>query len=372
MKTYQIFFFILLFTLNSCKQRKENNSNSILVNVKLESKVSIFDLFERIEIIPLETTKNSLINYVNQVDFFEGRFYVFDRKAMRILIFDSNGKHLGDVGKTGNGPGEYFNIGNFVINKHKNVVEILTNTGTIHSYDFKGVFIDKHQIVFDNPIFHSFYPINKDEYLMWNSNSQTLYMYSTVNERLTKNLYEEKKDKEFSASVIYKFQEELYFTRSMSNEVYKLSQNGDLEESYKWDFGIKNIDLTKCNLPSEFGERDRRINKMFQDSEISYIITGQLQNSICYYAKLRFNMEDYVNVFYLKKETKQLVFNSFLEGLHFSPLYWTDDFVIGLANVNGNMAVSNLILDEENATMLSYLNEESNPCLVKYYFRSGL
>ncbi|MBN2259670.1 MAG: 6-bladed beta-propeller [Clostridiales bacterium] len=364
-----IFPFLMLI---ACTKKNESNSHSIHVNIKEEAKVSVFDLFEKVEIIPLETSKKSLINDIYQVVFFDNRFFVLDYRAMRLLTFDNRGKYLGDVGKMGDGPGEFFNIGDFVIDKQKNIVSILTNTGSVYNYDINGRFIDNYRINSTDVAFHSFYPDGNDNLVLWNSITQKLSLYSNKSNIFIKTLYEEESDYEFSASVLYEFNNILYFTRSMSNEVYKLNKNEDLELSYRWDFGINNIDLTKLNLPKDLADKNMKIVKMFQDSEIPYILTGQNQNSICYYVKVRFNMEDHVNVFHFKKQNKQLVFKTFKEGLHFIPLYWTDEFVIGLGNISNSIAVNKSILNEENSKKFDSLTEISNPCLVKYHFRTDL
>jgi hypothetical protein len=231
--------------------------------------------------------------------------------------------------------------------------------------------LEKHRLNGDNLIFHNFYPANSQEYLLWDSLTQKLFIYSTESNEIIKTLYEEGKHKDFYAPVFYAYNNELFFTRSMSNEVYKLNKNGTLDVSHRWDFGIKNIDLTKYNLPSDPSEKNRRINQMFEDSVIPYIVTNQFQNSIYHYAKIYFSWEESVNVFYSKKQGKQLVFNTFKEGLHFLPLYWTEDYVIGLGSANEKTAVNKSILNAENAKKFSSLNEESNPCLVKYYFRQN-
>lgn len=372
MKTFHIILSFSFLTLIACTKKTEGNHPALHINIKAEMDVSVFDLFEKIEIIPLETSKESLINDVNQVAYFDNRFFVFDHRAMRLLIFDTKGKHLGDVGKLGDGPGEYFNIGDFAIDKHRNIISILSNIGSINNYDLNGAFIDNYQTNNTPGVYHKFLPSSDNDFVLWNNLTQTLSLYSYKTNSLTKTLYQEESDIEFSGDVLYEFDNEIYFTRSMSNEVYKLNKAQDLELAYKWDLGIKNIDLTKLNLPKDIGDRSMRISKMFQDSEIPYILTSQDQNNNCYYVKVRFNMEDHLNVFHFKKQKKHLVFKTFKEDLFFFPLYWTDESVIGLVNVDNRFAVNKSILNEENAMKLDALTEMSNPSLVKYYFRTDL
>jgi hypothetical protein len=54
----------VLLLFNRCaKDRKEDDGKTIHADLERMDEVSIYDIFDKIEIIPLETTDNSLIKY---------------------------------------------------------------------------------------------------------------------------------------------------------------------------------------------------------------------------------------------------------------------------------------------------------------------
>ncbi len=63
----------------------------IIVNLDNNQKVSLFDYFSHIELIPLETNDDILIGYCEDLVFYQNRYYIFDRKRAVIQIFDQDG-----------------------------------------------------------------------------------------------------------------------------------------------------------------------------------------------------------------------------------------------------------------------------------------
>ena len=51
-------------------------SDIITVNLERRDKISTKDLFSDIQVIPLETTPESLIRDITQIKFFEDRYYI--------------------------------------------------------------------------------------------------------------------------------------------------------------------------------------------------------------------------------------------------------------------------------------------------------
>ena len=53
-------------------------SDIITVNLDERDEISTKDLFSEIQLIPLETTPESLIRNITQIKFFEDRYYIHD------------------------------------------------------------------------------------------------------------------------------------------------------------------------------------------------------------------------------------------------------------------------------------------------------
>ena len=67
-------------------------SDIITANLdKRDDDVSTKELFSDIQVIPLETTPESLIRDITQIKFFEGRYYIHDYSKIPNLCFRSGG-----------------------------------------------------------------------------------------------------------------------------------------------------------------------------------------------------------------------------------------------------------------------------------------
>ena len=64
-----------------------------------------------IEYIPLETNSQSVIAFVlpHRMEFDNNYAYIIDPMSKQCKRFDKTGKYLGNIGNTGNGPGEFWN-----------------------------------------------------------------------------------------------------------------------------------------------------------------------------------------------------------------------------------------------------------------------
>lgn len=119
MKIRNIVYGVLLsFMIFSCKHEQENTEYTLIdsstpiqtKDIKLSSIISIKN------IIPLETTENSLIGDWGKILKFGNRIYVsFNRTTL--VIFDEQGRYVDKIHKIGNGPGEYKMIGDFDVTK---------------------------------------------------------------------------------------------------------------------------------------------------------------------------------------------------------------------------------------------------------------
>ncbi len=74
---YNLILAISLFLLVSCYKNDNENYKTLGVDLSIKDKVSIFDLFEKVELIPLETSRNSLINYISKLLYFKGHYYIW-------------------------------------------------------------------------------------------------------------------------------------------------------------------------------------------------------------------------------------------------------------------------------------------------------
>lgn len=90
-------------------------------------------------IIPLETTDQSLIQYLKKVVLYDDKFFVLDDQRPLFAVFSKTGKFLKTVSKQGKGPGEYYVPTDFIIDSEQKQIELLDGfTGRIFIYDLEG------------------------------------------------------------------------------------------------------------------------------------------------------------------------------------------------------------------------------------------
>jgi len=129
----------LTILLSNCKNSSENKDNdqkkSRLVNndliiIDLDTTKQILgnysDFFSSAHFIPLETSNESLIGVVGQLELFNDTIYILDhRSAKGIFVFTLSGKFIRKIGVNGKGPGEWILPSNFCIDKNQRLLYVL-------------------------------------------------------------------------------------------------------------------------------------------------------------------------------------------------------------------------------------------------------
>lgn len=87
------------------ENKKVGEYISVTCDQAEELTVKLSDLADSLEYVPLETTENSLIKYVNQLTVMKQHILVND--GCGYLLFSRQGKFICRVGSRGNGPGEF-------------------------------------------------------------------------------------------------------------------------------------------------------------------------------------------------------------------------------------------------------------------------
>ncbi|MDR1338756.1 MAG: 6-bladed beta-propeller [Prevotellaceae bacterium] len=150
----KLYFFALLLTLtiscNSDRKKETVENNSVYTvdfdNIPKEEKIYMSSLFKKVRSIPLETVDESLIGYINEVQVFDGKIFVFDRDYTNsVFVFDMDGKFIRKIGRTGQGPGEYIDLRDFTIDEINHEIYLMVTDGNcIMIYDIDtGKFIKR-------------------------------------------------------------------------------------------------------------------------------------------------------------------------------------------------------------------------------------
>ena len=145
---WYINLFILVLAFGSCKEQKSVADGCIRFDLSesLSDTLNVQDRIYPLELIALETTEESLLGSVDKLIEAYGRYYVLDHMRKCVLVFDSTGKFLHSVGRVGQGPGEYSDLSDFIVDEKTGCLYLLTNTSTIYAYDDGGGFLWKRKI----------------------------------------------------------------------------------------------------------------------------------------------------------------------------------------------------------------------------------
>ncbi len=87
--------FLINFALAAlCQPAKIDSSNMLTLRLNLQDArgASVSQVFENVNFIPLETTKESLFGNISQLKTLKGHYIIFDYDTRAVLIFSSTGK----------------------------------------------------------------------------------------------------------------------------------------------------------------------------------------------------------------------------------------------------------------------------------------
>ena len=176
----------------------------------------------------------------------------------------------------------------------------------------------------------------------------------------------------FSIFIVQIYKERLYFTQAFNNETYQISKD-TLLFAYEWNFGKYTYNLSKMKLPdlTTPEEQIKFYNEVMYSPKIPYTFNLNSQNDQYYYCSL-FMKNKMLHVFYNKATKETTVFSTTKEKIGIYPFYMDNEKIIGMTDED-LMPIASLI-DAKSACItnpeaLTDRTENSNPVLVKYYFK---
>lgn len=136
---------IVIFATACGGQNSDTGIHRVSPDVKnpIESKKPD-DLFSSIDILTIDMPDDTFIRTVDDIKFFDRKFFLFDRMASNIHILDDKGVHIKTIDSRGEGPEEYRNLSFFDVNQKQKSVDLMdVRSGIITRFDFEGNFIEK-------------------------------------------------------------------------------------------------------------------------------------------------------------------------------------------------------------------------------------
>lgn len=113
----------------------------------LEEESSLSEFVVSYKYVPLETSAECLMGWIDKIIVRQGTIYVLElRDHGRLFMFNIEGKYLRTIGRVGKGPGEYVGIRDIEVSKDNSKIYILTATDNILVYNNYGSFEGKLQL----------------------------------------------------------------------------------------------------------------------------------------------------------------------------------------------------------------------------------
>jgi len=364
-----IFLSIFLY---GCTTKQKDEMNTIRVDLEHKQKVSIFDIFSKIDIIPLETNDLSLIKFIRKLVVYHDNIYILDDLS-KILVFSHDGKFLYQINNKGMGPEEYIDISDFdVTNDSLSVLSAVGNKMFI--YDTDGHFIRRFYLPQINRAYNSFKFINNDTIAFWTFDYENrLKIYSKSSNRIFKEGIPEKNNI-YGNLNIKMFPYGTFIPSVNDNRVFKITPQSEIVEAYRWDFGKLNNTPEMIENAPKINSQDKikeYIDKIISSKVINYVFSSAGGNSQYNYTKIS-RKDKLICIFYNKLSKKTYVFEKTTEKLKIYPLFWTDSYMIGFIPDKVsviNDIIPDIILSKENIKIKNKLSKFDNPVLVKYYFK---
>ena len=285
------------------------NNNADVITVKFDNSqprpVEVGNYFSDIKLVPLETTMQSVFSYIKQTELKDSLLFICDDN--KLVIFNTNGEFISNIGRQGRGPGEFGAIKGFFIDPADQTVSIIDGSnGRLIKYGLDGEYISSREIpdglftwgyyamhAGDDKvlIFNTYNPIHNMAYTLMDlkepQKSEAFHTYSPV--ELDGYAYH------FAQHPMTHSGDDIHFTMPFDNIIYKYS-DGEVVKKYY------------VEVPQDMVSKD-----MFQKMEGTYIPK-----------LLDLTMKDYFGGFTDIFETDNLLFLHYMAKYLYPGLYVMD------------------------------------------------
>jgi hypothetical protein len=309
----------LLFSCNNEKKKQSEESEinkKNLINLKIKGDIhnllQIDSIFNDITTIPLETKEECLIKEIVKVLFHGNKMFLQD-EAQKLLVFDTNGKFLKEIGKKGKGPGEFLELRDFDIDKDGNIY--ILDRKQILKYNNDGTFLKGFSYHFSPTdktfcIPFQFATKDNDNFYIWggslglkdNSIGNFFAMYEmTKGGKITNKYFPVKYNISGSYNQFKRYKELLLIDPVFgSNVIYSINKEG-VGERYYIDFGRRTLDIPVPEGFLSLVDFKTRI-----DSRYFHSIFGFIETNDWIYFMFVFKRHVY-NVYFSKKLNKSFL-----------------------------------------------------------------
>lgn len=293
-KYISLFFLLLLLIFQSCKQKKIDEAEKLILDVStLEYKLQLdFDQISG-KFIQLETNDESIIGRIDKVITHKNRIFILDKELSKsIYIFTAKGRYLNKIAKIGQGPGEYIALDDITLTGNEIVILDIDQEKLIYYLD--------NQFRKERKIDQEFYALeNFQQHFVCVNNSCFDESNCFKSILLDQNLQVKSKELAFEqnqnniiwdlTSPLYKTKNSVYISEAFSNVIHQVNSYLEVRPFLQIDFGKNGIDMKKKNESrASFLKYIRKTDKAFlvdnfkQNKKLRYF-TYVLKQSIIHF-----------------------------------------------------------------------------------------
>ena len=147
---YRIFQAICLaltlsVALSSCNNEKVDTGSLPEIDFETAYKEPIgpptmSEFVSRVEYVKLETKPECFVKSMQGITFSKNFIALYEYPSKRIMIFTKEGKYLNDIGRVGQGPGEYNRARSIIISPDEKYVAFMQSGNLVYLYNLGGTF----------------------------------------------------------------------------------------------------------------------------------------------------------------------------------------------------------------------------------------
>lgn len=235
-------FFVALSLLSCAEPAAVVAPTAISLDSERE-KIADTTLFSSMREVRLESAPDCAINSINKVLMADSTLYIMDRRQKKVLLFGPDGRHRGTIADIGHGRGEYVDLVDVAVDRHRRELLLLVYPKGIMHYTLDGKFKHKDELdgTFTNICCDStHYYLRRETFA---NMEQADYSLMSVNKTTGERRDLLRLDAERAPfcslggdSRLYDCGGRLFFTRYFDSNIYELSGGGAVAR-YSIDLG---------------------------------------------------------------------------------------------------------------------------------------
>jgi hypothetical protein len=371
--------FALFIILPSCSNKPSTKDAAgpkiITVDRNAESN-QLSDLFGEVQLIPLETTDNSLMADIRLAKVRNDTLFFFSRKEYSLFVFNAKGEFLNRIGKVGQGPGEYWLIHDFDFCPKRNSVEMLSPAGSIFSYRMNGDFIEKRPLGDGVYSFQDFEYLNAGSIVLWTFVETGLNALRIIDSESAEIISSYKKAHSGldTFKPFHKANGVTYFSNNYDHCTYQVTLNGLVPE-YTWDFGEDTYFIEKKNytgLHENYKAEQKDKMASLIDGTIPYVLAERRESLDYYYLWIYEKRKTRKNFFVHKESRKSYNFVSDDDHIHLNPIYIGDNYILSEIQYEDiPHYLGSVLLSDKDKEILRKVTVDENSVIAKLYFKES-